>query len=340
MRRALLAVVMLGLGLALAGHNPIEARPAPGQVHTLTLVADQTLTLAYHDGVVTRIAPQDGRTDLLFGNAPGASGPAWLRDLGLAVTDTSTGTVYCRSYVGFPPLSLPPHSEVTATTLHLYITDCFPLSPTSTVSSFGAGVYPLLGEWAEDMLVAWSDTDPAYVMPTLVVRPIQSGASGDHEWDVLKFAGRPQFGFLLSGSPMPDDPAGLIARADNRLGAMPPTLEVTYVQRTPPVLREPVYAGATQVRGAGGPGESVDVYDADTGALLGAGLIDQDGTFTLSVSPALALGQRIIALSDYEGSNVVVVQPNPAVEVPEWPTLFLVGGGLAGLWAWLRQRRG
>jgi len=347
MRKATVFVVMLAWVFAMPGwgSGPAQARPVAGQTQTLTLVASETLALSYYDGETTRISPSDGHAELLFGNAPAASGPAWLRDYGLQVTDTTTGTVYLRSYVRFPLVTLPPHSQVQSAYLRLHVTDCAPLSPTSTVQSFSAGVYPLLGNWSEETLTAWSDTNPAYPIPAAATTTIARGGTGQHTWDVTGIVAGwastadAQPGFLLSSSPAPDDRAGLVARVYNRIGAEPPTLVVTYVQRTPPVLREPVYAGARKVRGTGGPGEAVDVRDVDTGAMLGAGVIGGDGAFVVKVNPALVVDQRIQAHSDELDSNVVVVQTRPATEIPEWPTVILMGSGLAGLWAWLRRRR-
>lgn len=92
-------------------------------------------------------------------------------------------------------------------------------------------------------------------------------------------------------------------------------------------LKKPIFEGTTQIVGVGTPGIPIIIYDVTfMGEILGQGLINQDGTFNISVSP-LEAGHRIgIGLGVLSGSKWQVTDfQNPAFNGDEARQVPMVG---------------
>lgn len=92
-------------------------------------------------------------------------------------------------------------------------------------------------------------------------------------------------------------------------------------------LEKPIFEGTTQIVGVGTPGIPIIIYDVTfMGEILGQGLINQDGTFNISVSP-LEAGHRIgIGLGVLSGSKWQVTDfQNPAFNGDEARQVPMVG---------------
>lgn len=75
-----------------------------------------------------------------------------------------------------------------------------------------------------------------------------------------------------------------------------------------PMIQTPVRDGDSQVKGRALPGSNVEVYDADTEALLGTTTTDVVGHFTATLSIPLTAGQQIYPYSNEKRGITVTIQ--------------------------------
>ena len=110
-------------------------------------------------------------------------------------------------------------------------------------------------------------------------------------------------------------PATTVTFALTYTQAMSPT---TSLIAETPVIEVPARVGNTTVSGRALPGNSVEIRDADTNALLGSGATDTDGHFTISLSAPLGFEQQI-----YPWSNGVAGVPVTAEAYKTYLPLIL-----------------
>jgi pimeloyl-ACP methyl ester carboxylesterase len=83
-----------------------------------------------------------------------------------------------------------------------------------------------------------------------------------------------------------------------------------------PVIETPLYFGDTDVSGRAQPGKTIEIKDASSIAILGSGLTDSQGQFTVSLQYKLKLYQGIYPFSDGISGNVVVAVPEGEIFFP------------------------
>ncbi len=87
-----------------------------------------------------------------------------------------------------------------------------------------------------------------------------------------------------------------------------------------PMISVPLWEAASKVSGRATPGQQVEIFDADSHALLGTATVDADGHFEVGVAPRLAYMQRIYPLSGGVAGVPVTVEQSgnlPAGGVPQ-----------------------
>ncbi len=129
---------------------------------------------------------------------------------------------------------------------------------------------------------------------------VQGEGSGVYELDLADTFGPPTtvISDLLS---LWDSPRSQIEPGVTVIFALTYTVETsptTNLIAETPIVAVPVWVGSSRVDGRARPGQSVEIRDADSHALLGSGPADADGHFGAWLAVPLEHGQRIYPLSN------------------------------------------
>jgi hypothetical protein len=129
---------------------------------------------------------------------------------------------------------------------------------------------------------------------------VQGEGSGAYELDLLDTFGPPPLRITDPASEW-DSPRSQIepgAHVDFALNYSSEISPTTHLLADTPMIQVPVWEVASKVAGRARPGQTVEIRDADSQALLGSGVVDGDGRYEVALAVKLEYGQRIYPRSE------------------------------------------